>query len=73
MSTVLARESAERRELLRARLQAQRLEITNRLGLATGDEGGYPRSATMRLITQRPELLARALGLVFSLFRSRSR
>jgi hypothetical protein len=73
MSAVLDRESAERREELRARLKAQRAEITDRLGLATGPEGGYPRSATMRLITQRPELVARALGLVLSLFRSRSR
>jgi hypothetical protein len=73
MSSGLAREGAVRREELRARLQAQRLEITDRLGLATGEGGGYPRSATMRLITQRPELIARALGLVLSLFRSRSR
>ena len=43
------------------------------VGPAAGPEGGYPRSATMRLLTQRPELVARALGMVFRLFRSRSR
>jgi hypothetical protein len=67
-----ARESAVRREELRARLQAQRAQIASRLGLATGSEGAYPRSATMRLITQQPELVARALGLAFSLFRRRT-
>jgi len=64
---------AGRREELRARLQAQRLVIAGRLGVVAGEEGGYPRSATMRLLTQRPELVARAAGLIFSLFRSRSR
>jgi len=73
MSTESAQQMAERRDALRARLQAQRLVIAGRMGVSGGPEGNYPRSATMRLITQQPEMVARALGIAFSLFRSRSR
>lgn len=72
MNAADERSAAERREDLRARLRAQRQDIAGRLGYTEGQEGSYPRSATMRLLTRRPELVARALGLAFSVFRSRS-
>jgi len=49
---------AEQRRVLREQLQAQRQLIANRLGPAPESNGGYPRSKTMRFLTQRSALTA---------------
>lgn len=51
----------ERREALRRQLRAQRELIALRIDPPTVGLGEYPRSNTMRFLTQRPQLAA-ALG-----------
>jgi len=45
---------AERRQLLRMRMQVQRELIAQQLGPAAGTDSEYPRSMTMRLLLGRP-------------------
>ena len=58
---------AERRGVLRARMQAQRTLIAERLGPARGPAGAYPRSRTMQFLSQRPELAIALLAALASL------
>ena len=72
MSAPVGQERVRRLAELRGRLQSQRLRIIGQLGgSAAGDGEVFPRSATLRMIGRRPELVASTLGLFFSLFRSR--
>jgi hypothetical protein len=48
----------EQRRMLRQQLSAQRELIAQQLDPAPTVVGGYPRSATMRLLTRRPALTA---------------
>jgi hypothetical protein len=52
---------AEQRLQLRRQLLAQRQLITQQIERAPGAKNGYPRSMTMRLLTQRPALVAKLL------------
>jgi hypothetical protein len=56
---------------LRVRLQAQRRVIASQLGDGSGAPQVFPRSMTMRVLTQRPQLMYRVLGGVLGLLRSR--
>jgi hypothetical protein len=51
----------EQRQTLRLRLQEQRQLIAYRLGPAPATSG-YPRSITMRLLTQRPDVAVKLLS-----------
>lgn len=51
----------EQRQSLRRRLQAQRQVIALRLGPEYGMHGSYPRSRTLRFLTQQPALTIRLL------------
>ena len=59
------------REELRLRLQAQRRVIASQLSPGSGAPRAFPRSMTMRLLTQRPQLMYRVLGGVLGLLRAR--
>jgi hypothetical protein len=61
---------AQRQEL-RLRLQAQRRLIAQQLGHGPGAPREFPRSTTMRLLTQRPQLVIKVLGGLVSLLRLR--
>ena len=61
----------EQRQSLRRRLQAQRQVIAQQLGQESGTNGSYPRSETMRFLTQRPALIIRVLVGLASLLRAR--
>lgn len=52
----------EQRQALRRRLQAQRQQIAHLLAPAPGIGSAYPRSMTMRLLSQRPLLAAGLLA-----------
>ncbi|MFM2287942.1 MAG: hypothetical protein RL684_1085 [Pseudomonadota bacterium] len=72
MNAQARQERAHRLEELRVKLHAQRLLIIGQLGTQVDGAGGiFPRSATLRLLGRRPELVASTLGLFLSLFRSR--
>jgi len=49
------------REILRRRLQAQRNVIAHQLAVGVAVDSRYPRSMTMRFLTQRPALAGRLL------------
>jgi hypothetical protein len=53
------------------RLQAQRQVIAQQLGSGSGTSREFPRSATMRLLTQRPQLIIKVLGGLVTLLRLR--
>lgn len=61
MKAVDSQALRERREALRRQLQVQRAEIALRIDPPAAGSGEYPRSNTMRFLTQRPQLAA-ALG-----------
>jgi hypothetical protein len=68
MSSVTDTPLVEQRLSLRRRLQAQRRVIAEQLGQESGINGSYPRSRTMRFLTQQPALIIRLLvGLGFLL------
>lgn len=54
----------EQRQILRGELALQRQEITHQLLPHPEIKGGFPRSVTMRLITQEPVLAAQLLTAV---------
>ena len=59
------------RQALRIRLQAQRHVIARQLSAGSGATQAFPRSMTMRVLTQRPQLMYRVLGGVLGLLRLR--
>jgi hypothetical protein len=68
MSSITDTPFVEQRLSLRRRLQAQRRVIAKQLGQESGMNGSYPRSRTMRFLTQQPALIIRLLvGLGFLL------
>jgi hypothetical protein len=62
---------AEQRQSLRRRLQAQRRLIARQLGPESAMNGSYPRSRTMRFLTQQPVLMIRLLISLATLRRTR--
>lgn len=52
----------EQRRALRERMRAQRRLIAEKLGPAPATSSGYPRSRTMRFLTQRPGLAVTLLA-----------
>ncbi len=58
-------------QALRLRMQAQRGVIASQLSDGSGAAMAFPRSVTMRVLTQRPQLLYRVLGGVLGMLRSR--
>jgi hypothetical protein len=61
MSSITDIPLVEQRLSLRRRLQAQRQVIAQQLGQESGMNGNYPRSRTMRFLTQQPALIIRLL------------
>jgi hypothetical protein len=61
MSSIADTPLVEQRLSLRRRLQAQRQVIAQQLGQESGMNGSYPRSRTMRFMTQQPALIIRLL------------
>jgi hypothetical protein len=61
----------EQRQNLRRRLQAQRQVIAQQLGQESGMNGSYPRSRTMRFLTQQPAPIIRLLVGLATLLRTR--
>jgi hypothetical protein len=61
MSSPNASSLVEQRHSLRRRLQAQRRVIARRLDPESGMHGSYPRSRTMRFLSQRPARIIRLL------------
>jgi hypothetical protein len=55
---------ADQRQSIRDQLQAQRCVVERRLLPPAADANGYPRSLTMRLLIQQPELAARLVALI---------
>jgi hypothetical protein len=71
MSSITDPSLVEQRQSLRRRLQAQRQVIAQQLGQESGINGSYPRSRTMRFLTQRPALIIRVLVGLATLLRTR--
>ena len=71
MSAPTAQSLSEQRHALCRQLQAQRELIGQQLGPTTGASRGYPRSMTMRLLTQRPGMIVSLLAGLASLIRAR--
>jgi hypothetical protein len=61
MSATTARSLVEQRQGLRRRLQAQRRVIARQLGPESKIHGRYPRSRTMRFLTQQAAQTLRLL------------
>ena len=64
MTAGAAASLAEQRLLIRGQLRAQRDAVARQLAPAIELRGGYPRSATMRLLIRRPDLLPRLVALI---------
>ena len=70
--TVAAEPSLEaQRQELQSRLQAQRRVIARQLSAGSATPRAFPRSMTMRVLTQRPQLAYRVLGGLLGLLRLR--
>jgi hypothetical protein len=61
----------DQRQSLCRQLQAQRRVIAERLAPQSAMNGSYPRSRTMRFLTQRPVLIIRLLVGLASLLRAK--
>lgn len=59
MSTLTALARLEQRQALRRRLFLQRLRIGHLLAPQASEDNQFPRSMTMRLLTQRPAVAMR--------------
>jgi hypothetical protein len=70
MTSIADTSLVEQRQGLRRQLQAQRQVITQQLGQESGMNAGYPRSRTMRFLTQRPALIIRLLVGLATLLRN---
>jgi len=72
MSSITDTSLVEQRQSLRRRLEAQRQVIAQQLGQGSGMNGSYPRSRTMRFLTQQPApLIIRLLVGLATLLRTR--
>jgi hypothetical protein len=71
MTSATERSMDAQRQELRMRLQAQRRVIAEQLSHGSGAPRDFPRSLTMRLLTQRPQLIIKVLGGLVSLLRLR--
>lgn len=71
MSSPTAISLTEQRQSLCRQLQAQRRVIAERLGPESAMNGSYPRSRTMRFLTQQPALIIRLLVGVATLLRAK--
>jgi len=71
MSPATERSADVQLQELRLRLQAQRRVIAEQLDNGSGAPREFPRSTTMRLLTQRPQLIIKVLGGLVSLLRLR--
>ena len=71
MTSITDTSLVEQRESLRRRLQAQRQVIAQQLGQESGMNARYPRSRTMRFLTQQPALIIRLLVGLATLLRAR--
>jgi hypothetical protein len=71
MSSITDTPLIEQRQSLSRRLQAQRQVIAQQLGQESGMNGSYPRSRTMRFLTQQPTLIIRLLVGLATLLRTR--
>jgi len=71
MSSATERFVDAQRHDLRMRLQAQRRLIAQQLSNGSGTPREFPRSTTMRLLTQRPQLILKILGGLVGLLRLR--
>ncbi len=68
MKSLKVLEPVEERQALRQRMSEQRQLIAYQLGPKPAVDRAYPRSMTMRFLTQRPELAARLGGLLAAQF-----
>lgn len=59
---------AEQRRMIREKMREQRELIAEQLGPEPEADGGYPRSQTMRLLSNRPGLTVTVLAELASLF-----
>lgn len=64
MTSVTARALIDQRQALRRKLFLQRLRINHLLAPRNADDNGFPRSMTMRFLTQRPAVAVRLLSEV---------
>jgi hypothetical protein len=71
MTSITDTSLVEQRQSLRRQLQAQRQVIAQQLGRESGMKASYPRSRTMRFLTQRPALIIRLLVGLATLLRTR--
>ena len=71
MSSTTAISLVEQRESLCRRLQAQRQVIARQLGPESAMNGNYPRSRTMRFLTQQPAPIIRLLVSLATVLRLR--
>jgi hypothetical protein len=71
MSPIIDTSFADKRQDLRRRLQAQREVIAEQLGPGFRMSGSYPRSRTMRFLTQQPALTIRLLVGLAALLKRR--
>jgi hypothetical protein len=67
LTSTTALSLVEQRQSLCRQLQAQRQVIALQLGPESGLHGRYPRSRTMRFVTQRPAAIIRLLAGVATL------
>lgn len=68
MTTAFDRSLEEQRRVLREKMRSQRQLIAKELGPEPEDNGGYPRSRTMRFLTSRPGLSVTVLAEIAALF-----
>jgi hypothetical protein len=71
MTSITDTSLVEQRESLRRRLQAQRQVIAQQLAQESAMNASYPRSRTMRFLTQQPALIIRLLVGLATLLRTR--
>jgi hypothetical protein len=71
MNSITDTSLAEKRRSLLRRLQAQRQVIALQLGPGSGMNSSYPRSRTMRFLTERPALIIRLLIGLATLLRTK--
>jgi hypothetical protein len=71
MSSITDTSLVEQRQSLRRRLQAQRQVIARQLGQESRMNASYPRSRTMRFLSQKPALMIRLVVGLATLLRTR--